>query len=87
MVMAQCVKDYPRVGGEERVFLVADTSGVGLPPRGRGRGTRTLGALDDFGITPAWAGKRWLLMVIARWRKDYPRVGGEEAQLFYYPDV
>ena len=32
----------------------------------------------DWGITPAWAGKSFLLAFHALIWQDYPRVGGEE---------
>ena len=71
--------DYPRVGGEEAVALSPAARSTGLPPRGRGRGhaRRTRG--NHRGITPAWAGKSRIYIRRRTVRRDYPRVGGEEA--------
>ena len=71
-------EDYPRVGGEEKVDSDKDSSNLGLPPRGRGRGqVDGLGVLAER-ITPAWAGKRRGYRGARRHSRDYPRVGGEE---------
>ena len=74
-------EDYPRVGGEELKHLNIIHSECGLPPRGRGRGTRSSSTSRLRGITPAWAGKRWKRAGCPRRRRDYPRVGGEEGAL------
>ena len=73
-----CVKDYPRVGGEE--FLRAEdmVATIGLPPRGRGRAQPSKARLLIHRITPAWAGKSVARYGDAFGHWDYPRVGGEE---------
>ena len=52
------VWDYPRVGGEENHVSSSPSPAIGLPPRGRGRGTPSLRDPGAARITPAWAGKR-----------------------------
>ena len=49
--------DYPRVGGEKAAAARVSTSSSGLPPRGRGQGSRRYGGFTMSGITPARAGK------------------------------
>ena len=51
-------RDHPRVGGEKAAYLAGLTSGVGSPPRGRGKGDFHIVTHTKVGITPAWAGKK-----------------------------
>ena len=71
-------RDYPRVGGEERLHFAALLQARGLPPRGRGRERSYVALRPPYRITPAWAGKRQRAMSATRSSRDYPRVGGEE---------
>ena len=66
------------MGGEESLRACSIPSLVGLPPRGRGRVDQSKLDLAVVGITPAWAGKSFQLILYLHDRTDYPRVGGEE---------
>ena len=52
------VRDHPRVCGEKRPVRRGACSGLGSPPRMRGKVTFKVGASTVKGITPAYAGKR-----------------------------
>ena len=45
------------MGGEKAAYLAGLTSGVGSPPRGRGKENHFRVVYEILGITPAWAGK------------------------------
>ena len=49
----------------------------GPPPRGRGKGKRVPGIAQTGGITPAWAGKSWLIKAVRLLSRDHPRMGGK----------
>ena len=66
------------MGGEECAPRRTQTCRSGLPPRGRGRVSRSRGGGLARWITPAWAGKRAREAVVTVEARDYPRVGGEE---------
>ena len=71
-------KDHPRVCGEK----VSSTSPMkclkGSPPRMRGKVWDILQPLADWGITPAYAGKRLLEALEKIRNQDHPRVCGEK---------
>lgn len=50
--------DHPRVGGEKVQRTNQDQTGLGSPPRGRGKATGIEVPVSAERITPAWAGKR-----------------------------
>ena len=70
--------DHPRVGGEKSDPGVVTNSIKGSPPRGRGKAYRAAGHCTRLGITPAWAGKRFLPRMRRPINRDHPRVGGEK---------
>ena len=49
------------------------------PPRMRGKGVLDISFRLNFGITPAYAGKRHLLAAGAAVTEDHPRVCGEKS--------
>ena len=51
-------RDHPRVGGEKFSGYVPSFTGIGSPPRGRGKEYHNRRAGGTDRITPAWAGKR-----------------------------
>ena len=51
-------RDHPRVCGEKRTQAHPAKTGLGSPPRMRGKETPDQGIDQEFGITPAYAGKR-----------------------------
>ena len=70
--------DHPRVGGEKAASLAGLTSGVGSPPRGRGKVYPFRVGPVAVRITPAWAGKSDSPPVCGWVWEDHPRVGGEK---------
>ncbi len=77
-----CAEDHPRVCGEKnrrRAGMVCD---MGSPPRMRGKELYQRTTLFLFGITPAYAGKRFAHGVSVGAHGDHPRVCGEK-----HPDL
>ena len=70
--------DHPRVGGEKRLMVLVLRAVTGSPPRGRGKGSIAFFCLFCLRITPAWAGKSYLIGTGLGDTKDHPRVGGEK---------
>ena len=66
------------MGGEKRRARHAGCSGLGSPPRGRGKVEGVPEVRPGHGITPAWAGKSNLLGQSPWKSEDHPRVGGEK---------
>ncbi len=56
---APAVWDHPRVCGEKNAQGAYNSAVIGSPPRMRGKGQGVNPAADVFGITPAYAGKRF----------------------------
>ena len=71
-------QDHPRMGGEKAASLAGLTSGVGSPPRGRGKAIWGPSSLWRVRITPAWAGKRAARGGSSSSSWDHPRTGGEK---------
>ena len=80
-------KDHPRVCGEKKITDGTEFVTVGSPPRMRGKDMLYCDRLPQFGITPAYAGKRCSAAVLLSSSRDHPRVCGEKskkkANLFY----
>ena len=57
-LLCPVLRDHPRVCGEERPVRRGACSGLGSPPRMRGRDPSPSQMTADVGITPAYAGKR-----------------------------
>ena len=70
--------DHPRVGGEKVQRTNQDQTGLGSPPRGRGKATGIEVPVSAERITPAWAGKSGLQGQQPDGAQDHPRVGGEK---------
>ena len=70
--------DHPRMGGEKPVAMHNLTTRAGSPPHGRGKAFGRCGPRTPSRITPAWAGKRWLLVQNPCTHEDHPRMGGEK---------
>ena len=66
------------MGGEKRRVQQQDHLQAGSPPRGRGKAAFDDNGYVNIGITPAWAGKRYLYTMSAPSARDHPRVGGEK---------
>ena len=70
--------DHPRVGGEKLLQFALPLLLTGSPPRGRGKVRTVLSEERDIGITPAWAGKSRMSLILINAIGDHPRVGGEK---------
>ena len=71
-------EDHPRVGGEKFSRLFQTLLSLGSPPRGRGKVVHHRIGHNAVGITPAWAGKRYMYTLGLIHQGDHPRVGGEK---------
>ena len=71
-------KDHPRVGGEKHRAIFMGVDYEGSPPRGRGKAGLSPLLFRSMGITPAWAGKSWVISCFQLDSWDHPRVGGEK---------
>ena len=85
------VGDHPRVCGEKRALsrscaacgeksqsTSASPRALGSPPRMRGKGVKQSNSRIRMGITPAYAGKRFLCNGNCFLLRDHPRVCGEK---------
>ena len=66
--------------GEKRKTGAVPAPLPGSPPRMRGKGSPTYTRKGARGITPAYAGKSFLLCGGDTWFRDHPRVCGEKCQ-------
>ena len=74
----QYQRDHPRVCGEKAFMAFCRNCAVGSPPRMRGK-VCFLGCISVLtGITPAYAGKSYLIGTGLSDTKDHPRVCGEK---------
>ena len=71
-------RDHPRVCGEKRFLLVFQRRFSGSPPRMRGKEKTAIFPLRNGRITPAYAGKRFLVHLRSGLARDHPRVCGEK---------
>ena len=71
-------RDHPRACGEKAVRRIDRPSGLGSPPRVRGKAPRRGSAYRRGRITPARAGKRMVDPTIRRGARDHPRACGEK---------
>ena len=71
-------KDHPRVCGEKVRYAINIENKMGSPPRMRGKACVKPCCLSCVGITPAYAGKSFVLLVPMRRTRDHPRVCGEK---------
>ena len=72
------MKDHPRLCGEKSWYLVFTQSCKGSPPPMRGKGRLGHEAYSCDRITPAYAGKRLLMLSASRSAADHPRLCGEK---------
>ena len=66
------------MGGEKFVYKNKTADQVGSPPHGRGKEFQLLYIELDTRITPAWAGKSFVLRLWCVATQDHPRMGGEK---------
>ena len=72
------IQDHPRVCGEKYLQVLPRCFRRGSPPRMRGKVVLGSFLQMALGITPAYAGKRFVLTVQQGWKQDHPRVCGEK---------
>ena len=72
--------DHPRVCGEKRWAYSLAPNTLGSPPRMRGKGLFVRACHVRFRITPAYAGKSFMLTVFGALKGDHPRVCGEKTK-------
>ena len=66
--------------GRGKVLMTLNITMLGgSPPRGRGKGCRRPPRCGAGGITPAWAGKSNVFILLRLLSRDHPRVGGEKS--------
>ena len=70
--------DHPRVRGEKPCCNVNPVGSTGSPPRMRGKGWTWDAEAGEYGITPAYAGKRRASGPPPGPARDHPRVCGEK---------
>ena len=73
-------RDHPRVCGEKEVRHQSRASGIGSPPRMRGKVCCVHSPAPVCGITPAYAGKRKSYSKHKKHHRDHPRVCGEKSR-------
>lgn len=78
-------RDHPRMGGEKAYRQTVPGLGLGSPPRRRGKAGAALRKERLSRITPAWARKRVLSLLISSLAWDHPRIGGEKASEYTRP--
>ncbi len=71
--------DHPRVCGEHHVPIWGLHGGQGSPPRMRGAQNKYNNNKNQKGITPAYAGSTFSILVLLSPCGDHPRVCGEHA--------
>ena len=80
--ICNCLKatdeDHPRLRGEKIHASLDISNEAGSPPLTRGKVNDIRYAFRQFGITPAYAGKRLTAWFINGTCKDHPRLRGEK---------
>ena len=72
-------EDHPRVCGKNYAKIYDAVDGTGSPPRVREKLNQWVKAYQDFGITPACAGKTTRLICGKSNYRDHPRVCGKNS--------
>ena len=75
---AEFIRDHPRVRGEKLIVLPLGVRQEGSPPRARGKDSTDGKIRCSRGITPACAGKSFIVHKKRRFPWDHPRVRGEK---------
>ena len=70
--------DHPRLRGEQFISISSNVCTLGSPPLARGTGRGLSLSVLPYGITPACAGNSPRPRYIVHWRKDHPRLRGEQ---------
>ena len=70
-------RDHPRACGENGLPVLLSSCELGSPPRMRGKRKAGIPFLRRAGITPAHAGKTFLILLVTSEVGDHPRACGE----------
>ena len=73
--------------GEESVSASETPNTPGSPPRARGRALHVITSFSNFRITPACAGKSYVVHLALLGLRDHPRVRGEETSFEALPEI
>ena len=71
-------KDHPRLCGEKRIECYTEPTTWGSPPPMRGKAPLVLSVIIIHRITPAYAGKRYMVDLGDSRFQDHPRLCGEK---------
>ena len=73
--------DHPRLCGEKINLIPNALNGAGSPPPMRGKVLNSEVSLRCYGITPAYAGKSFIVSFAPFTFQDHPRLCGEKQRL------
>ena len=73
--------DHPRLRGEKVPHKSPSEKFAGSPPLTRGKAFHDGGHLQSIGITPAYAGKSFPVLLLCRGGRDHPRLRGEKTAM------
>ena len=76
-------QDHPRVCGEKAPPMYNSVCAKGSPPRMRGKDNGVVASGDNYGITPAYAGKSKISKSVKLKKRDHPRICGEKKRNFF----
>ena len=76
----QAEKDHPRICGEKEFNIDIPLGSRGSPPHMRGKGDLCCLPKLRVGITPAYAGKSWVISTSCICARDHPRICGEKKE-------
>ena len=72
-------RDHPRMRGEQAALSDYETYGEGSPPHARGADSPSIFHIGMRRITPACAGSSAFTLMALCWKRDHPRMRGEQA--------
>ena len=76
--------DHPRLRGEHIAYFLTSYFYKGSPPLTRGTPTTTKARINNYRITPAYAGNTSMLSTTYGYWKDHPRLRGEHKELYHW---
>ena len=78
------IQDHPRLCGEKEANVQFFFHSLGSPPPMRGKALKMNFSRGTNRITPAYAGKSYILFVAAVNMRDHPRLCGEKAAVNFF---
>ena len=76
-------EDHPRLCGEKATMRRFSCTLSGSPPPMRGKVRETLHIINNYRITPAYAGKSWIPITQFFNIQDHPRLCGEKCTRYF----